>query len=273
MNEPNLQTMHATRIEPYRPDAPDIIIPANEFEASTTIRQWVEFEPKSNLNLLFLRRLKKFVFDARPFPPYELLRLDNRDAKKWAVYFCFAPAGKPDPSHIFTIDRLKAEGFSVLVVCATERRADASAFDALNVDGVLWKGLRGYDFSGYTVGLEAIAKHCGEADVLVMNDSIIGPFHNISNLFKSSPWSLTGMINSYIMENHIISFCFYIKGFNSNYLASMNTVFSRNFSFDSQGPVSLLQETRLARVAHRVGSVGSVLSPKLSFKKRVLLVW
>ncbi|MEL6420327.1 MAG: hypothetical protein AAFQ55_17115 [Pseudomonadota bacterium] len=249
-------------LEPYVEGGASVLaLSGNAFEEAASVCQWQDFTPRATLSFLFARRLKLLLQSIRSFPQHDLLYLTETASPRWALYFCYLPQGVPEPNHVFTISKLKAEGFAVLVVCAAPDRSDAVKFDALGVDGLIWKELRGYDFSGYTAGLSALAAQCGDIDLLVLNDSILGPFHAVRPLFESSPWDFTGLVGSYAVENHVVSFCFYFQGFNARVLEALGTVFLRRFSFDAQGPVSLLQETRLSRRAQRICSVGHIISP------------
>ena len=246
-------------------------LPGNQHEQACTVDAWREFQPEVNLPFLGLRRLKVMA-QARMFPDSRELYFANGAARRWAVYFCYAPDGLPRASHRFTIDRLRAEGFAVLVVCATPEPEQARRFLAFAPDGLIWKALRGYDFSGYSVGLDALAKRFENVDVLVLNDSVLGPLHALRPCLDSSPWDLTGFMTSYSVEHHIQSFAFHLKGFGRATYRLYRRVFFRYISFNSQGPVSLLQETRLGSALAGSLSVGSILTPSAEFKKNYHLL-
>ena len=79
-------------------------------------------------------------------------------------------------------------------------------------------------------------------------------------------------MTSYSVEHHIQSFAFYLKGFGRRTRRLYRRVFFRHICFNSQGPVSLLQETRLGSALVGSVSVGSVLTPSAEFKKNYHLL-
>jgi hypothetical protein len=241
-------------------------IPGNGSEDACTAELWRDFVPEVNLPLLGVRRLKVLALASRSFPRSRELHFGPSLSRRWAVYFCYAPDGIARACHRFTIDRLREEGFAIMCVCATADPEQATGFLQLGVDALIWKELRGYDFSGYSLGLEALAQRFDDIDVLVLNDSVLGPLHPVRPCLDSSPWGLTGFMTSYSVEHHIQSFAFYFKGFGRRTFRAARRVFFRKISFNSQGPVSLLQETRLASALSGVMTVGSILTPSISLK-------
>jgi len=236
-------------------------LPGNELERQVEIESWVEFKKNVNLNYLKLRRLKVLAQHIRPFPKVKRKFISSINSKSWAIYFCYLPNGKLNGIHKYTLTQLKQQGFSILVVCACPDFNNAPQFKDYNIDGLVLKELKGYDFSGYTAGLSYLADQDRDYDVVVLNDSILGPFGNLNTLFRSSPWQLTGCLNYDVIENHIIGFCFSFKNFNKKTLQSLSSIFTAKISYNSQGPVCLLQETRLAAVASKKMTVGSILCP------------
>lgn len=247
-------------------------IPGNRYETACTADLWRDFVPEVGLRYLGLRRLKVLAQATRSFPQHRELHFGPSQSRRWAVYFCYAPDGVPGANHRFTINWLREEGFAILCVCATPEPQQAKRFLHLGLDGLIWKELRGYDFSGYSVGLEALARRFDDIGVLVLNDSVLGPFHPLRPVLEGSPWDLTGFMTSYSVEHHIQSFAFYIKELNPHTYRALRRVFFRKFSFNHQGPVSLLQETRLGSALSGLVSVGSILTPSHSFKGNYYLL-
>lgn len=259
--------MATRRIEPFA-GAPGPLVKLAQTgpEQACTVDTWRSFEPEVTLPHLRLRRLKVLLGSLQSFPPSEDLYFGKTTSTRWAVYFCFAPDGEPQPSHRFTIQRLREQGFCVLVVCAAPTAEQARRFLTLEPDALIWKGLRGFDFSGYSVGLAALARRFGKVDVLVLNDSVLGPFQALRPLLDSSPWDLTGFVTAYSIEHHIVSSAFYFRGFDQRIWHACRNVLFRNISFNRQGPVVLLQETRLASVLAKSVTVGSILTPSADNK-------
>ena len=249
-----------------------ITVPGNRFESTCSVDIWKKFQPEVTLPYLNLRRAKMLLSATRSFPPNCEIFFSNIESDKWVVYFCFAPDGLPRANHNFTIKKLRAEGYSILIVCATPALEQAQNFVKLTPDALIWKALRGYDFSGYTLGLNALVSRYNSVDVLVLNDSILGPFNLIRPMLESSPWDLTGFMTSYSVEHHIQSFAFYIKDYCEKNAKIYRQILFKYISFNSQGPVSLLQETRLGSALQKSISIGSILSPSIDYKMNYYLL-
>ncbi|AZL60504.1 hypothetical protein EI545_17740 [Tabrizicola piscis] len=262
-----------SRIEPYKgKPGPLVGLAQTGSERACTVNSWQEFVPEVTLPYLRLRRLKVLATAARSFPASKELYFGGNAPAKWVVYFCYAPNGAPTVSHRFTVERLQSEGYGVLVVCAAPTPEHTKSFLDLTPDALIWKELRGFDFSGFSVGLSALVRRFDKIDVLVMNDSVVGPFHSLRPLLDSSPWDLTGFVTSYTIENHMISCAFYFRGFDRRMWDACRTVLFRGISFNRQGPVVFLQETRLGSVLARSHTVGSILSPSADHRNNQYLL-
>jgi hypothetical protein len=176
----------------------------------------------------------------------------------WAVYFVYAPDLMLSSNHHFTLSRLREEGFLVCVVCASPRRCEVPAGLARYCDALYWKALPGFDFSGYTIALEEIALRAPGSDVLVMNDSVFGPFKPLRPLVSGTRWDLTGFTASGRIENHIQSYAFHICAFDQQRLAAMRKTFHRHSCYWDVDGVIRYQEIPMARVAYRTMTVGSL---------------
>ncbi|KQN00012.1 hypothetical protein [Sphingomonas sp. Leaf25] len=175
---------------------------------------------------------------------------------RWSLYFVWAPDGRIEDCHRFTLARLRERDAGVLVVVATPTPADIprELYDA--ADALWWKALSGYDFSAYAIGLHAIAAASPAADVFVMNDSVFGPLLPLEPLLDT-PWDLTAMTASSLFENHVQSYAFHLRGVTPARMRALASVFSRRWSVGQFQDVVFLQETRFARVAARTMSVGA----------------
>jgi lipopolysaccharide biosynthesis protein len=175
----------------------------------------------------------------------------------WVVFFMYAPDGMLRTSHRFTLARLREQGLSVCVVCATSSPHLLPQELAGYCDALYWKGLSGYDFSGYTLALREISRRSPGADVLVLNDSVFGPFADLRQVIASAPWDLTGFTASNQITNHIQSYAFILRSVEKPRMARLSTVFFPYFAMSDVTAVIRLQETRLARVAARHMNVGA----------------
>jgi lipopolysaccharide biosynthesis protein len=223
-------------------------------------RKLHDFVPSKIGPVLRARRLKVLAQSTILAPSYRVARIPRHDGQ-WALYFVYTPTGQIFDQHIFTIDRLKECGFRVLIVIGSDR-LDGEVAEALKMaDAVIIKEERGFDFSGYTIGLNYLVSRFGVFDVLVLNDSVFGPFSDLMPTVTQTRWRLTGFTSSQAIENHIQSYAFIFKAMDKELLASLSSVFFRRVAMSSHGAVGFLQESRLARRTSRTCSVGSLWEP------------
>ena len=157
----------------------------------------------------------------------------------------------------FMLEQVKKLDRRLLIVCATPNPDQIPAEIHEKADALFWKGLGGYDFSAYAIGLHAIVNSSRNAEVFVLNDSVFGPFCNLSPLLKCAQWDLTGFTGSTQIENHIQSYAFLLKNLTKERLYHLRSIFPLSFSYDDIIPVIYCFETRFARIASRWMSVGS----------------
>lgn len=201
-------------------------------------------------------RLKDVLHQLRRGPPVKVIRA-AAPAPAWTLYFAFLPEGRLTPAHRFTLDRLKAMPRKLLIVFASpvpgQRPADLDAY----ADALIWKGLPGYDFSAYAAGLRHIAARSSGADVLVLNDSVLGPFGDVEALLGRARWDMTGFTASCLYENHVQSYAFLMRGVTPRRIRALGTVLLPGLAFDQFNAVVRCQETRFARIASHHMSVGA----------------
>lgn len=125
-------------------------------------------------------------------------------------------------------------------------------------DAIYWKELTGFDFSAYSIALRAIALHSSGADVFVMNDSVLGPLFDVDPLVAGMPWRLSGFIASSAFENHIQSYAWVARTVDEEFVLGLSSVMLQTLSFNRFRDVVSCQETRFARIASRLGSVGAL---------------
>lgn len=188
-------------------------------------------------------------------PTSRMLKPVFPDAR-WTLVFIYLPSGRLGEAQRFMLARLKALDQRLLVVCAAPEPGDVSA-ELLDVaDALYWKGLRGFDFSGYAIGLHAIAAGSPHADALVLNDSTFGPFGDMAPLLEQARWDLTGFSGSCQVEAHFQSFAFLMRDVTPARMRHLRSVFPMSYSYNDIMPVVMCFETRFARVASRRMSVG-----------------
>ena len=191
----------------------------------------------------------------RPFPQWAQI-VAPVPAERWCLYFMYMPDRQITAAHRYTMARLRAGGARLLVVVAAASW-DRSLEQEIGADALIWKSLEGFDFSAYALGIAAIARHSPGASLLIMNDSVLGPFGDMEGVLAAAPWSLTGFTASSRIENHIQSYAFSLASVTPQTLAILRPVLSQRYAFDDYLDVVYVQETRLARIAARQLLVGA----------------
>jgi hypothetical protein len=227
--------------------------------AGTTIagvrRDWT-YEPSSPSWGIRYRRFKVMLRGRSPRPPHCIIR-EVTPESVWVVYFMYCPSGVAEPRHEYTLSRLREEGLSVLCVCATPSPEIVPDAAKMLSSALAWKGLGGYDFSAYRLGLELVSEYSSGARVLCLNDSMFGPFSSVRPLIEEAPWDLTGLTASALHENHIQSYAFVFSKIDRKRLEQLDAVLFPNAAYEDVEAVILNQENRLARIASEHMSVGA----------------
>jgi lipopolysaccharide biosynthesis protein len=177
-------------------------------------------------------------------------------ADRWTCYFIYIPDGQLTEAHRFTLAKLRKMPSRLMVVCAA-RDPSLIPEELHEADALLWKGLRGFDFSAYAFGLEALARRSPGANVLVLNDSVYGPFCDVTPMLDTAPWQLTGFTAFSMIENHVQSYAFYLRCIDKAVVRALRGAIPRYLVFDNYRDVVYCQEARFARVAARTMSVGA----------------
>lgn len=196
------------------------------------------------------------VLRARRRPPHWVIR-ELTPKEFWLVYFVYSPGSVLGTHHLYTLARLRDLKLPVFVICATPSSGEVPPELVDFSDALYWKNLSGYDFSAYTLALEAIARCSAGGSALIMNDSMFGPFYDLRPFIENTPWELSGFTGSGSQENHIQSYAFILKQINEDRVQQLRSVFYKHFSFSHVDPVISLQELRFARVAAKAMSVGA----------------
>lgn len=203
-----------------------------------------------------LGRARALIRSCRRAPTYAVLKPLTAHAR-WTVLFVYVPGGCLTPAHYFTLGQLAARSEPLLVVCAAKGPGQVPAALHDQADALIWKGLTGFDFSAYAIALRAVAAHSPGADVLAMNDSVLGPFGSLDRFWADARWALSGFTASAAWENHLQSYAFLLRAVTPERVAALGSVLPRQVAFDHFQDVVFWQETRLARVAARTMSVGA----------------
>lgn len=220
------------------------------------LQTWWDYEPSEPDLRIRFRRLVARLLHERPRPAWTPIK-PVQAHEEWVAYFTFLPQGSLTDAHRFTLSRLRDEGCRLLVICSTPEASMVPAELARYADAVYWKGMGGYDFSAYTLALELIAEHSAGADVLVLNDSMFGPFHPVLPCLRGARWELTGLTASSLNENHLQSYAFAVRSLDAHRLEQLRGVFFADKAFNHADQVIWVQELLLAREAARHMSVGA----------------
>ena len=143
-------------------------------------------------------------------------------------------------------------GFQVVLVsaCESSERLIVSPF-LLDQITIVRKPNFGYDFGSWSVGLQAFPEIELADEVLLLNDSLIGPFgklHKILNQMNDSPYSVTGLTDSIEIDYHIQSYMMHFK--NGSLRDTVFRSFWRNVRHeDNKDDVIQKYEVGLSRLA------------------------
>jgi lipopolysaccharide biosynthesis protein len=176
---------------------------------------------------------------------------------RWLMYFLYAPQGQLSTQHRFTLQRLASEDASVMIVCACPPGHPVLDELKRHCDALYWKGTDGFDFSAYAICLNELAQRAPGSDVLMFNDSVLGPFSPLTPFVEQAPWRVAGLSANALEENHLQSFALIARQVDAELLKVIAPVISTEWCYDSSESVILLQETLLARVASPHVSVGA----------------
>jgi hypothetical protein len=194
---------------------------------------------------------------ARPAPRFTIIK-EVALRPRWNIYFIYAPTGHLEAHHRFTLRRLKAHCISLLVVFASPSPTDVPSMMDDYADAIYWKALGGYDFSAYSIGLRAVARQSSGSHVLVMNDSVFGPFVDLTPYIDEAPWDLTGFTaHDGSGQRHIQSYAFIMKDVTEGRLDSLGWILPTRLAFNTAHGAIACQELWFARVASRSMSIGA----------------
>ncbi len=178
--------------------------------------------------------------------------------ERWTAYFLYAADGQLTPAHRYTLERLRALVRGLLVVCAVPSPAMIPSHVLDLADAVVWKALDGFDFSAYGLALREVAARSPGADLFVMNDSVLGPFVDLTPVFARRSWAFTGFTAWSAFEPHVQSYAWHVDDVGPHTVRALRTVLPAHAAFDRFQDVVNCQETRLARVAAGAMRVGAL---------------
>ena len=206
---------------------------------------------------MWLRLKNAPLFHRQKPPRHEIVKRPSA-REHWVVLFIYAPTGRLDASQLFMLNRLKDLSLPLFVV-ATTPDPQVMPFEVLDAsDALIWKGQPGYDFSAYALALRQLASDSPRSNVVVMNDSVCGPFSDFRPLLHSPPWDLTGFTASGLVENHLQSYALIFRSWDEAGFSALRGVLNPDRCFNAFDAVVVNQEMRLATLAASRGSVGAL---------------
>ena len=236
------------------PVTPDAIQVSNDTIAGMTHR-W-DFIASPVPRWRIRQAVETVLRNSQPRPDWQVIR-PVHPYVEWTVYFLFSPDGIFGAHHRFALERLRDSGHRLMIVCAAPAPSKIPVEVNAYADALYWKGLSGYDFSAYSAALREISRKSPHANVLVINDSVYGPFTDVSNVLAKAPWELTGFTATSQVENHIQSYAFVLNDVTPARMRSLATVMFPWRALSDPHDVIQIQETRFARVASRSLRVGA----------------
>lgn len=222
------------------------------------IRHW-DFTPSAPSPKIRLSRLWRDMFHRQPGPAWKAIR-SITPAPHWAAYFVYAPDGALAPHHRYTIDKLRLQADYLAIIYASDRPMAGIDVALSQADAVYWKALSGFDFSAYAILIAEAARQSPGCDLIMMNDSVLGPFNNLIDCFRTAPWRLSGLTGYSLVENHVQSYAFCLRKVDDEVSSLVGKIASQRLSFSRFGDVVLCQETRFASTLAKQVDVGALWS-------------
>lgn len=219
-------------------------------------RDW-SFRPSRPNPLVIARRMRAW-FRRGAAPAWSMIR-PVTPRNRWVAYFVYLPDGMLTSAHRYTLERLHAaEDTGLLVVCACPASVPVPPELSAIADALYWKDLGGYDFSAFAIAIRETARLSPGADLLLQNDSVFGPLVPVDRLWPMLKWDFSGFTGSSAVQNHLQSYAFALRAVDDRRVAALSTIFPPTIAFDDYEAILLRQETRMATVAARSMSVGSL---------------
>ena len=133
-----------------------------------------------------------------------------KDSRLAAIYVHFDPDGQVDDYVVHQVSALADAGFRVTFVSNSpalpdDSRARISAF----CKDIIWRFNTGYDFGAYKDGIASIGNLDQLSGLLLMNDSVYGPFRQLREVLSrldGSTADFWGIADSFEYQHHIQTF-------------------------------------------------------------------
>jgi hypothetical protein len=171
--------------------------PANE-----VVSNWT-FTPSKVGWRLFGKRIVTFFRRGRRMPKHAVLK-EIVPRSQWICYVMFSADRSISPAQRYTLNALKSSSAGLMVVIISPSAKDIPLDLPHLADALYWKENSGWDFPAFAVALNAIGRLSPGANVFVLNDSVYGPFCNVSRFFQEAKWDLTGITAGGQSTSHFV---------------------------------------------------------------------
>lgn len=141
--------------------------------------------------------------------------LGTKTKNKLCLYAHFDQAGKIADYVIGQCEELKKNGYDVILIStspALEQNAIESALKSLR--GIIHRKNLGYDFVSWRTAMMSLGDFSSYDELLLTNDSVFGPFSDLSLIFKNiadSQSSVSGLTDNWEKCYHLQSFFIHFK--------------------------------------------------------------
>jgi len=139
----------------------------------------------------------------------------NLDVERIAYFAHWSETEKVSTSTQRLIKELIEFGYSVVLISACESTKVLEINDDIRQNiTIIRKPNIGYDFGSWSVAMQLLPSSRSARQVIVVNDSLVGPFTGLKDLFtalESSSFDVTGITDSIQIRHHIQSYLLHFK--------------------------------------------------------------
>ncbi len=245
---------------------------------NTPLWRYTKFLRKryANLNQLLERnKIEKFVYEPGKDDGSKVLDLisnriqvemnnANWNSDSFAVIAQYSTVAKFTESLNRYIQSLLANSYAVIVVSACEDPSLLQIPEDVEAKiTLIRKPNIGYDFGSWATALHTFPELLKKTNLILTNDSLIGPFDSISNLLtdlENSKFDLTGITDSTQMHYHLQSYLIHFKPKAINCQNLISFILSVNH-YSLKNDVILKYELGLTRTAQLSGIFVGAIFP------------
>ena len=195
-----------------------------------------------------------------------VIECNNADFSQdsFAVIAHWAPDSNISKSLEKYLTELKKNGFELILVSASPGKEQLKfGQDLENSITIIRKPNLGYDFGSWSIALEAFPQLINKSEILLTNDSLIGPLFSLDSLIsklRGSQFSITSITDNLQLQYHLQSYFLYFKdGSFAN--KNIQKFFADIAHHTTKNEIILKYELGLTRVAQLSGIFVGALFP------------